>query len=102
MTEQVRPGADDEPGEVPYVDGRLATPEQLRAEVERESDPQMQRIDEVRDELAATIEEIGRRVDVRPRIVQGLSRLGPGFAAAAALLVGIVVWRRRRNGSSGA
>jgi hypothetical protein len=98
MTE--RPGADDEPGDLPYVDGRQATPEQLRAEVARESDPQMQHIDELRDDVAATVEELGHRLDVRPRIAHSLSRVGPALVAAVALLVGIVVWRRRRTKSS--
>ncbi|MBV9919812.1 MAG: DUF3618 domain-containing protein [Pseudonocardia sp.] len=93
MTE--RPGADDEPGDVPYVDGRLATPEQLRAEVARETDPQVQHIDELRDDLAATVEELGHRLDVRPRVAHSLSRVGPVLVAAAVLLVGIIAWRRR-------
>lgn len=60
--------------DLPYVDGRTATPEELRAEVARQTDPQTQRIAELRDDLAATVDELSTRLAVRSRIAQSLSR----------------------------
>jgi hypothetical protein len=81
--------------DVPYVDGSAATPEELRAEVARETDPQVRQIAELRGDVAATVDELGSRLDVRPQIAQRLSRARPVMIAAAALLAGVVLWRRR-------
>ncbi|MBA3908082.1 MAG: DUF3618 domain-containing protein [Pseudonocardiales bacterium] len=98
MSERSRPGAEETPavGGLPYVDGSVVTPEELRAQVAREADPQVQRIEELRDELAATVDELGSRLDVRPRVSQLLSRVRPAAIAAAVLLAAVVLWRRRR------
>lgn len=70
-----------------------ATPDQLEAQ-----------ITQTREELAATVEEIGQKVSAiresvrpanvvrRPRVQQVLG----GAAAALALLVAVKAWRRRR------
>jgi len=84
--------------DLPYVDGKAATPEELRAEVARQSDPQMQRIHELQDDLAITVGELSSRLDVRSRIVQGLSRARPVLIAIGALLAGVVLVRRWRSG----
>jgi Protein of unknown function (DUF3618) len=85
--------------DLPYVDGRTATPEELRAEVARQTDPQVQRIEEARDELATTVDELGSRLDVRPRIAQGLARARPVLIAIVALLGGVILLRRWRSGA---
>jgi hypothetical protein len=83
--------------DLPYVDGRTATPEELRAEVARQSDPQVQRIEELRDDLASTVDELGSRLDVRSRFAQSLARARPVLMAIAALLGGVILLRRWRS-----
>ena len=85
------PGVDD----LPYVDGSAMTSEELRAEVARATDPEVQRIEEVREDLAVTVEELSTRLDVRRQFSQRLSRAWPAVVAVAGLLAAVVVWRRR-------
>jgi|SRR5690242_11337585 len=96
------PGVDD----LPYVDGAKATPEELRAEVAAEvamdDDPEVQQIEEAREELAATVDELRSRFDVRQQVSQRLQAVRPAVIAAAALLAAAVLWRlvsSRRRGA---
>jgi hypothetical protein len=87
----------------PYVDGSAASPEQLRAEVDRHRGEEVERVEAARDELAATLTELSNRLDPRPRVqdlgqraVAALQRpvvLGP----VAALLALVVLRRLRRD-----
>jgi hypothetical protein len=92
------PGVDD----LPYVDGSAMTSEELRAEVARASDPEVRRIEEVRGDLAATVEELSTRLDVRRQVSQRLAGAWPVLVAAAGLVVGVVVWRWRSSRRSAA
>jgi hypothetical protein len=83
-------------GDRPYVDGSASTPEELRAEVARQADPQARRLDEVRGELATTVHELRGRLDVRTRVAQRWSWVRPVLIATAALLATAALWRRRR------
>jgi hypothetical protein len=95
--EEQAPGVDD----LPYVDGSAMTPDELRAEVARASDPEVQRIEEAREDLAVTVEELSSRLDVRRQVSQRLSRAWPAVVAVAGLLAAVVVWRRRsRRGTA--
>ena len=85
------PGVDD----LPYVDGSAMTSEELRAEVARATDPDVQRIEEARADLAVTAEELSSRLDVRRQVSQRLPRAWPALVTAAVLLAAVVVWRRR-------
>lgn len=99
MGEQPRVSAEETPAveDLPYVDGRAATSEELRAALAREADPQVRRVEELRDDLAATVDELGSRLDVRPQISRHLARARPGLIAAVVLLAAAVLWRRRRS-----
>jgi len=79
MSEQARSGGDGgtAPADLPYVDGRDMSPAQLRAEVAKKSDPQIQNIEEVRDELVGVVDERGS--PRRPTLV-GQSHLTRGGA----------------------
>ena len=87
------PGVDD----LPYVDGSAMTSEELRAEVARASDPQVQAIEEVREDVAATLDELSSRLDVRRQVAQRVPRAWPALIAVGALLAAVVVWRRRSS-----
>lgn len=99
MDERPRPGAEETSvvGDLPYVDGSATTPEELRAQVAREIDPQVRKIEELRGDVAATVDELGSRLDVRPRISQRLSHARPMVIAATALLAGVILLRRRHS-----
>lgn len=86
----------------PYVDGSAATPEQLRAEVDRHTGEHVERVEAARDELAATLTELSGRLDPRPRVqdlgqrvVAALRR--PVVLGPAAALAALVVLRRVRR-----
>jgi hypothetical protein len=52
----------------PYVDGTTRSPDELRREARELSDPEVQRVEEAREELAATLVELRTRLDPRPRL----------------------------------
>ncbi|WP_214403842.1 DUF3618 domain-containing protein [Pseudonocardia lacus] len=93
----------------PYVDGSAATPEQLRAEVDLHTGEQVQRVEEARDELAATLAELVARLDPRPRLQAAAERIvastrRPGVIAPVAgvgVLVVLARLARARRGSRG-
>lgn len=98
MSEQSGSGGDDQtaPPDLPYVDGRDISAEELRAEIEKESDPQVQRVEEVRDELAGVVDELGRRIEPRSWI----GRISPAVKAGMFLAAGVLALlflRRRRT-----
>jgi hypothetical protein len=108
----------------PYVDGTTASPEELRAEVERLRDEDRQHVDDLREEVGDSVAELASRFDVKSRVAEkkdeavatvqeqvgrarvavadgaSTARSNPGALAAvvAALLVllAIVLRRRRR------
>ncbi len=68
-------GADSPPMDAPttdrpYVDGRAASPEQLRAEVDRLSFEERQHVDELREEVGESIAALAARLDVKSRVVE--------------------------------
>ena len=79
----------------PYVDGSAATPEQLRAEVDRHAGEEVQRVEEARDELAATVAELTARLDPRPRLHSAAERVVETARSPAVLVpvagVGVLV-----------
>jgi Protein of unknown function (DUF3618) len=99
----------------PVVDGTAASPERLRseaaAEAERMEDPQRQRVEELRAEVAATADELSARFDVpararagKDRVVADLRAAGHGArerpavlaaVGAGVLLLAVVGLRRR-------
>ena len=97
----------------PVVDGSTVSAEELRAEVDRDREPDQQRVQELRAEVAGTAEELAGRLDVPARVQvrkdQAAAQLRsardsagehPGvLAGVAALLVLVVIarWRRRRR-----
>jgi hypothetical protein len=100
MSEQV--GSDDReakavPADLPYVDGRNISPAELRAEVAKESDPQVQHIEEVRDELVDVVDELGRRAAPRSWVGRVPSGVWAGLVAAAAAASALVFLQRRRK-----
>jgi hypothetical protein len=97
VDERPEPGSEkaSEVGDLPYVDGSAATPEELRAEVARASDPQVQAIEEVREDVAATLDELSSRLDVRRQVAQRTQGARPVVIAIAALLAVVVLWRLR-------
>lgn len=51
----------------PVVAGEQMSPEELRAEVTEQSDERRQQVDELRDEVSATVGELVTRLDLRDR-----------------------------------
>ena len=99
MSEQL--GSDDRaakavPADLPYVDGRNLSPAELRAEVAKESDPQVQHIEEVRDELSDVVDELGRRAAPRSWVGRVPSGVWAGLVVVAAAGLALVFLRRRR------
>lgn len=90
-------GGDARAHDLPYVDGRSASPEELREEVERERDPAWQEVEDRRAALAETAREISGRLDVRPRVSGLLARWRPALMVAAAVVLLGAVLRRRRS-----
>jgi len=99
VDERPEPGSEKARGvsDLPYVDGSAATPEELRAEVARASDPQVRAIEEVREDVAATLDELSSRFDVRRQVAQHVPRAWPALIAVGALLAAVAVWRRRSS-----
>jgi uncharacterized protein DUF3618 len=88
-------GQDDE-SSMPYVDGTHTSSEALRARVAREADPHYRDVQEAREQLEATVDELAARFDVRPRLAGFVQRWWPGLLAAAALLA-LSAFRRKRT-----
>src|SRR3954451_13436006 len=112
----------------PYVDGASASPEELRAEVDRLSNEERQHVDDLREEVGDSVAALASRLDVKARVAErkdeavatvhqkvdqartvAVDRAAaakdtaaqkPGLVAgvAAALLVLLVVVLRRRRG----
>ncbi|WP_433504890.1 hypothetical protein ACQP04_36000 [Pseudonocardia halophobica] len=94
--------ADPQEDDRPVVDGTRATPEELRAEVERLTDERRQEADELREDIGATVHELAERLDVPSRAKARLRSVPPvawaGAAGAAALVTGLVMLlKARRN-----
>jgi ElaB/YqjD/DUF883 family membrane-anchored ribosome-binding protein len=111
----------------PFVDGTSASPEELRAEVERLSNEERQHVDDLREEVGDSIAELASRLDVKSRVAErkddavaaahqrvdraraaaadtavaakDTARENPGLVAgaAAAVLVVVVLLLRRRR-----
>ncbi len=56
--------------ERPYVDGSDASPEELRAEVERLSNEERQHVDDLREEVGDSLAELASRFDVKARMTE--------------------------------
>ena len=112
----------------PYVDGTTASPEQLRAEVERLSNENRQHVDDLREEVGDSVAQLAAKFDVKSRVAdrkdeavatvhqqvdrartavaegtvaaKDTARQKPGVVAgaAAAVLVLLVILLRRRRG----
>ena len=54
----------------PYVDGTTASPEELRAEVERLRDEDRQHVDDLREEVGDSVAELASRLDVKSRVAE--------------------------------
>jgi hypothetical protein len=94
----------------PVVDGTSVSPDELRAEVQQGQGPEPRRVEELRADVADTVQELSARLDVPSRVKQQASanlqatrevaRENPGVLAAAAASVALVVillWRRSRR-----
>jgi hypothetical protein len=88
---------DAAPADLPYVDGRDMSPAQLRAEVAKESDPQIQHIEEVRDELAGVVDELAHRADPRSWVDRIPPAVRIGLVVAAAGVLAVMLLRQRRT-----
>ena len=112
----------------PFVDGTAASPEELRAEVDRLSNEERQHVDDLREEVGESVAALASRFDVKARVAgkrddavatvhqqlgrartaaadgavlaKDTARQQPGVlaAVAAALLVLLVIVLRRRRG----
>jgi hypothetical protein len=86
----------------PYVDGSAVSPAELRREARELSDPEVQRVEEARENLAATIAELRDRLDPRPRLRAAGDRLlaaatrPPVLAGAGGVVLLVVLSRIRR------
>jgi hypothetical protein len=87
----------------PYVDGSHRSPAELRAELRELADPEVQRVDEARDELAATLTELRSRLDPRPRLralgdrVLAVATRPPVLAGVGGAALLLILARRRRS-----
>lgn len=93
MTDQTGGASPD----LPYVDGRDASPDELRAEVAKESDPQVQRVEEARDQLLVVADELGRRLEPRYWLARLPASVWVGLAAVGVLLALRIVRRRAKS-----
>jgi ElaB/YqjD/DUF883 family membrane-anchored ribosome-binding protein len=112
----------------PFVDGTAVSPEELRAEVERLSNEDLQHVADLREEVSDSVAELASRLDVKARmaekrddalatvhqqvdrartvvaeravVAKDTARQKPGMAAAvaAAVLVLLLIVARRRRG----
>ena len=112
----------------PFVDGTAASPEELRAEVNRLSNEERQHVDDLREEVGESVAALASRFDVKARVAgkrddavatvqqqvgrartaaaegavsaKDTARQRPGVlaAVAAALLVVLAIVVRRRRG----
>jgi hypothetical protein len=112
----------------PFVDGTAASPEELRAEVDRLSHEERQHVDDLREEVGESVAALASRFDVKARVAEkrddavatvqqqvgrartaaaegavsakDTARQRPGVlaAVAAALLVVLAIVLRRRRG----
>jgi len=112
----------------PFVDGTAASPEELRAEVDRLSNEERQHVDDLREEVGESVAALRSRFDVKARVAEkrddtvatvqqqvgrartaaaegavsakDTARQRPGVLAAvvAALLVVLAIVLRRRRG----
>lgn len=94
--------ADPKEDDRPVVDGTRATPDELRAEVERLTDERRQEADELREDIGATVHELAGRLGVPSRAKTRLRAVPPtawaGVAGTAAVVAGLVVLlKTRRN-----
>ncbi|MEU7811572.1 hypothetical protein [Pseudonocardia sp. NPDC049154] len=93
--------ADPQEDDRPVVDGTRATPEELRAEVERLTDERRQEADELREDIGATVHELAGRLDVPARTKARLRSVPTaawaGVAGAAAFAAGLVVLLKARR-----
>jgi ATP phosphoribosyltransferase len=60
--------AQTEASDLPVVDGSATSAEELRAKVEEQSDERRQRVDQLREEVGATVEELAARLNVPRRV----------------------------------
>ena len=112
----------------PFVDGTAASPEELRAEVDRLSNEERQHVDDLREEVGESVAALASRFDVKARVAgkrddavatvqqqvgrartaaaegavsaKDTARQRPGVlaAVAAAVLVVLAIVLRRRRG----
>jgi hypothetical protein len=54
----------------PYVDGTTASPEELRAEVERLRDEDRQHVDDLREEVGDSLAALASKFDVKARVAE--------------------------------
>ncbi|MFR9803888.1 DUF3618 domain-containing protein [Pseudonocardia sp. RS010] len=96
--------ADPQRDDRPVVDGTRATPDELRAEVERLSDGRRQEVAELREDIGATMHQLAERVDVPARVKATLRTVPPtvwaGAAGAAAAVTGLIVLLKARRATS--
>lgn len=108
--EEAGVGAGPVAADRPVVDATSVSPDELRAEVEQAQVADPRHVEELRADVADTVQELSARLDVPTRVKQQASanlqagrevaRENPGVLAAAGAslaLVVILVWRRSRR-----
>ena len=112
--EEAGVGAGPVAADRPEVDATSVSPDELRAEVEQARAVEPQRVEELRADVADTVQELSARLDVPSRVKQQASanlqatrevaREYPGVLAAAGASIALVVitlWRRSRRSGRG-